>query len=126
MLDSHMLVWLVGASDRLPAKARIAIENPSNLIFFSSASIWELQIKHSTGRARLALPPVILHQVLVSNQFHEVPVTSQHGLRTAALPPIHRDPFDRILIAQAMAEDMLLLTSDQMVGRYPGPIMLVQ
>ncbi|TWF53081.1 type II toxin-antitoxin system VapC family toxin [Neorhizobium alkalisoli] len=125
LLDSHLLVWLVGASDRLPAMARGAIENPDNIIYFSSASIWELSIKHASGRARLALPPMLLYEKLIDNDFREVPVTAAHGLRTVSLPAIHKDPFDRILIAQAMSEEMILLTSDAAMAQYDAPVRLV-
>jgi PIN domain nuclease of toxin-antitoxin system len=102
------------------------IEDPENAVFFSSASIWELSIKHSTGRAQLALHPQILYQQLVENGFCEVQVTAAHGLLVSNLEPIHKDPFDRILIAQALAEGMLLLTSDEAIARYSGPIRLVR
>ncbi|MBW6423354.1 type II toxin-antitoxin system VapC family toxin [Rhizobium sp. XQZ8] len=126
LLDSHLLIWLVGASDRLPSEARTMIENPENVVFFSSASIWELSIKHSTGRARLALHPQVLYEQLVKHEFNEIQVTAAHGLLVASLEAIHKDPFDRILIAQSIAEGMLLLTSDETIGQYNGPIRLMK
>jgi PIN domain nuclease of toxin-antitoxin system len=121
-----LLIWFVGASERLPAGARKAIENTDNRLFFSAASIWELSIKQSTGRARLELPPELLHRHLIENDFEEAPVTAAHGLAVSVLEHIHKDPFDRILIAQAMSEGMLLLTSDETIARYNGPIRLVR
>ena len=126
LLDSHLLIWLVGASDRLPSEARAMIEDAGNAVFFSSASIWELSIKHSTGRARLALHPQVLYEQLVKNEFQEVQVTAAHGLLVSSLETIHKDPFDRILIAQSISEGMLLLTSDEIIGQYSGPIRLVK
>jgi PIN domain nuclease of toxin-antitoxin system len=126
LFDTHLLIWFIGASERLPSGAREAIEDENNQLFFSAASIWELSIKQSTGKAQLALPPELLHRQLIENDFEEVPVTSAHGLTVSVLAPIHKDPFDRILIAQAMAEGMLLLTADETVAQYNGPIRLVR
>ncbi|WP_226951431.1 type II toxin-antitoxin system VapC family toxin [Rhizobium terrae] len=88
--------------------------------------MWELSIKHSTGKARLALHPRFLYEQLIKNDFHEVQITAAHGLFVASLEIIHKDPFDRILIAQATSEGMLLLTSDERVAQYDGPIRLVR
>lgn len=126
LLDTHILIWLIGASDRLPSTARETIEDVDNELFFSAASLWELSIKQSTGRARLELPPELLHRQLLDSGFHEVPVTATHGLAVCGLEPIHKDPFDRILIAQALSEGMLLLTSDETIARYKGPIRLAR
>lgn len=124
LLDTHLLIWLIAASERLPATAREAVENSNNQLFFSAASIWELAIRQSTGRARLELPPELLHRQLLDNSFEEVPVTAKHGLAVCRLEQIHKDPFDRVLIAQAMSEGMLLLTSNETIARYNGPIRL--
>ncbi|MGK9054664.1 type II toxin-antitoxin system VapC family toxin [Neorhizobium petrolearium] len=126
LLDSHLLVWLVGASDRLPPEAREIIENVDNDIFFSSASIWELSIKYSSGKIGLELPPRMLHRVLIESDFKELAVTASHALEVDMLQPIHKDTFDRILIAQAMWEGMLLLTSDETIAQYNAPIRLVR
>lgn len=126
LLDSHLLVWLVGASDRLPSAARDLIETPDNDIFFSSASIWELSIKYGSGKIGLELPPRMLHRVLIESDFKELAVTASHALEVDSLQQIHKDPFDRILIAQAMSEGMLLLTSDEAIAQYNGPIRLVR
>lgn len=126
LLDSHLLVWLVGASYRLPLDAREIIENPDHEIFFSSASIWELSIKYSSGKIGLELPPRMLYRVLIESDFQELAVTATHALEVESLQPIHKDPFDRILIAQSMSEGMLLLTSDETIAQYNGPIRLVR
>ncbi|OHV83761.1 type II toxin-antitoxin system VapC family toxin [Rhizobium sp. LCM 4573] len=126
LLDSHLLVWLVGASYRLPLDAREIIENPDHEIFFSSASIWELSIKYSSGKIGLELPPRMLYRVLIESDFQELAVTATHALEVELLQPIHKDPFDRILVAQSMSEGMLLLTSDETIAQYNGPIRLVR
>jgi PIN domain nuclease of toxin-antitoxin system len=126
LLDTHLLIWLVAASERLPSSVSEAVEEANNQLFFSAASIWELSIKQSTGRARLELPAELLHGHLLDNNFDEVPVTATHGLAICGLEQIHKDPFDRILIAQAMSEGMLLLTSDETLAKYKGPIRLVR
>jgi PIN domain nuclease of toxin-antitoxin system len=126
LLDTHLLIWLVAASERLPSSVSEAVEEANNQLFFSAASIWELSIKQSTGRARLELPAELLHRHLLDNNFDEVPVTATHGLAICGLEQIHKDPFDRILIAQAMSEGMLLLTSDETIAKYKGPIRLVR
>lgn len=126
LLDSHLLIWLSAASDRLPDIVRQTVENTNNELFFSAASIWELSIKESTGRARIELPPALLHRKLLANDFKELPVTAAHGLGILSLPAIHKDPFDRILIAQAIAEDMVLMTSDETIAQYEGPTQLAR
>jgi PIN domain nuclease of toxin-antitoxin system len=126
LLDTHLLVWLVGASDRLPAVAQQVIQDADNEIFFSSASIWELSIKYASGKLGIELPPRMLYRVLIESDCRELAVTSKHALEVDALQPIHKDPFDRILIAQAMSEGMLLLTSDETIAQYNAPIRLVR
>lgn len=125
LLDSHILVWLAAMSAKLPAQARPFVEDTDNTLFFSAASIWELFVKHALGREDIPVHPRVLHRALLDNGFQEIPVTSDHAFALEALPPIHKDPFDRILIAQATSEGMLLLTSDETIARYNGPIRLV-
>jgi len=126
LLDSHLLVWLVAASEKLPDAARLLIEAPENQLYFSAASIWELTLKYASGRSDFTFPPAVLRQTLLDIAFEELPVTSTHGLTGGMLPPIHKDPFDRILIAQAIAEDMVLMTSDETIAQYEGPIQLAR
>jgi PIN domain nuclease of toxin-antitoxin system len=124
--DSHLLVWYFAQSEKLPNSARLLMAATENQLFFSSASIWELTIKFVAGRSDFTFPPSVLRKSLLDNGFTEVPITSKHGLGVANLPPIHKDPFDRILIAQAIAEDMVLMTSDETIAQYEGPIQLVR
>lgn len=126
LLDSHLLVWLAAATAKLPPAARLFIEDAQNTLFFSSASVWELMVKHSLGKNDIPVHPRVLHRALLDNNFTELPITSAHAFIVEALPPLHKDPFDRILIAQAMSEGMLLLTSDETIAQYNGPIRLVR
>jgi PIN domain nuclease of toxin-antitoxin system len=125
LVDTHMLVWLAAATARLPLAAREIIEDPDNEIFFSSASIWELTIKHSLGKGEIPVHPRVLHTALAAHDFQEIAITSLHGLAAGSLPPIHKDPFDRIMIAQSIAEDCILITSDRMLARYDAPVRLL-
>jgi PIN domain nuclease of toxin-antitoxin system len=126
LLDSHLLVWLAAATAKLPPAARILIEDPQNTLFFSTASVWELMVKYRLGKNDIPVHPRVLHRALLDNGFTELPIDSAHAFNIESLPPIHKDPFDRILIAQALAEGMLLLTSDEAIARYSGPIRLVR
>lgn len=95
---------------------------PRNSLWFSAASLWEITIRHGLGRRDFRVDPHVFRRALLDNGYTELPITSQHALATAHLPPIHKDPFDRILVAQAESEGALLLTTDEVVARYPGPV----
>ena len=125
LLDTHLLLWAAGGSDQLSAAARSWLEDPQNELMFSPASLWEVSIKRSLGRADFRVDPRLLRRGLLDNGYSELPITSLHAVEVDALPPFHKDPFDRILIAQSMIEGMILLTCDTIVARYPGPIQLV-
>lgn len=101
------------------------MENPENMLVFSAASLWEVTIKAGLGRADFQVDPHLLRRGLIENDYEELPVTSQHAVAVGQLPDVHRDPFDRILVAQAMVEGLLLLTHDPFVQAYPGPIRAV-
>ena len=125
LLDTQLLLWAASAPDRLSASAREPLENGTNVPWFSSASIWEVTIKAALGRADFRVDPNLLYRGLLDNGYRELSITSRHAKGVHRLPPIHRDPFDRMLVSQAEAEGMLLLTADATVARYPGPIQLV-
>lgn len=125
LLDTHLLLWAAGFPERLPAEARALLEEPENRLFFSAASIWEVTIKNGLGKPAFQVDPHLLRRGLVENGYEELPIISSHTLAISHLPPIHRDPFDRMLVAQAEYEGILLLTSDEVVARYPGPVRLV-
>jgi len=121
LLDTHLLVWTAAASHRLPSNIRALIEDPANTLYFSAASIWEVAIKHALGRHDF-LDPAVLRNALLDHGYLELPVTSAHPLSLRTLPHLHKDPFDRILIAQAISEGITLLTIDPILTQYPGPI----
>ena len=122
LLDTHILLWAAGVPDRRSVQVRALIDDPANQPFFSAASIWEIAIKFPLGRGDPVPDPPELRQGLAAHDYTELPVTSAHAAAVAHLPPIHRDPFDRLLIAQAQVEGITLLTADRTVARYPGPI----
>ena len=122
LLDTHVLLWAAGASPRLPEDARALIEDPGTELVFSAASLWEVAIKNGLGREEFSVDPRLLHRGLLENGYVELPVTGAHAVAVDLLPPIHMDPFDRILVAQAQIEGFTLLTADEVVARYPGPI----
>ena len=122
LLDTHFLLWAAGKPARLPAQARKLIESPSNEPMFSVASIWEIVIKRGLDRADFRVDPYLLRRGLLDNGYAEMALTGDHALAVAALPPLHKDPFDRILVAQALVENVLLLTGDPILVDYPGPI----
>ena len=122
LLDTHLLLWAAGEPGRIPPGARDLIEDPANELIFSAASLWEIVIKRGLGRDDFGVDPRLLRRGLLDNGYTELVVTSKHAVAIDSLPPIHRDPFDRILVAQATVEGMALLTVDPVVARYPGPV----
>ena len=120
--DTHLLVWLADASAAMPDAATDLIQDANNDVLFSVASLWEVAIKFALGRPEFALDPRVLRRGLLDNGFSELVVTAEHALATVPLPPIHKDPFDRLLVAQATVEGITLLTADATILRYPGPI----
>jgi len=125
LLDTHLLLWAVGPDERLPAQARRLMSDADNELCFSVASIWEVAIKHGRGRDDFQVDPRLLRRELVDNLYRELPVTGEHAAAIASLPPLHRDPFDRMLVAQSMVEGIMLLTSDPLVAQYPAPVQKV-
>ncbi|KXV18896.1 twitching motility protein PilT [Acetobacter malorum] len=122
LLDTHLLLWAAGEPDKLSARARTLMEDLGNDLVFSAASLWEITIKTGLGRADFQVDPHLLRRGLIENGYEELPITSQHALAVRHLPDVHRDPFDRILVAQATVEGLLLLTHDPLVKAYLGPI----
>lgn len=122
LLDTHILLWAAGEPDRLPAEARALIADTGNELLFSAASLWEVAIKSGLGRDDFAVDARLLRRGLLDNGYGELSVASEHAVAIDALPPIHRDPFDRLLVAQSMVEGITLLTADELVGQYPGPV----
>ena len=122
LLDTHLLLWAAGEPGRLPARARALIKNPANELIFSAASLWEIAIKCGLGRDDFRVDPRLLRRGLLDNGYGELPVTSEHAVAVESLPSIHKDPFDRILVAQATVEGITLLTIDPVVAQYRGPV----
>ena len=122
LLDTHLLLWAASAPERLPAKARSLINDAEQELLFSTASVWEVAIKGGLGRKDFQVDARLLRRGLLDNNYGELPITSDHVLAIEALPPIHKDPFDRLLVAQAMVEAVTLITVDALVAKYPGPI----
>ncbi|TIU43186.1 MAG: type II toxin-antitoxin system VapC family toxin, partial [Mesorhizobium sp.] len=97
------------------------MEAPSNELLFSAASLWEIAIKRGLGKDGFTVDPRLLRRGLLDNSYGELAITSEHAVAVDGLPSLHKDPFDRILIAQATVEGITLLTVDDLVARYPGP-----
>jgi len=123
LVDTHLLLWAAGGSRRLPARARKLISDPGNELLFSAATFWEIAIKRGLGRRDFDVHPMRLRNGLLANGYGELPVTSLHAMATERLPDIHRDPFDRLLVAQAETEGIRLLTADETLPDY-GPVVL--
>lgn len=122
LLDTHVLLGAAYAPSRLSERARNMLNDGANTLHFSAASLWEVAIKSALGRADFRVDVAELRLGLLSNEYVEVPIDSLHVLRLPTLPPIHADPFDRMLVAQAMAEGFVLLTHDTKVRAYGGPV----
>lgn len=116
LLDTHMLIWAATNDPKLSYEAALLIENPANEVFFSAASIWEMTIKAD----KLPIDPGIFRTSLLRNGYKELSVSSEHALGVRLLPDIHKDPFDRIMIAQANVEGISFLTQDGNALKYPG------
>jgi PIN domain nuclease of toxin-antitoxin system len=125
LIDTHLLLWATASSKRLPREARALIEDPANEAYFSAASIWEIAIKSSLGRKDFRIDLAALLTALPEMGLAELPVTAVHAVGVIKLPPIHRDPFDRLLISQSIAEPLALLTNDAVLARYSDGVRVV-
>ncbi len=122
LLDTHVLLWAAGEPERLSTTARALLEAPEHALLFSVASLWEVAIKSALGRSDFRVDVGVLRRGLVENGYLELAVAGEHAVAVATLPPLHKDPFDRLLVAQAQVEGITLLTCDPLVAAYPGPI----
>ncbi len=122
LLDTHLLLWAAGQPRRLPAAARKLLADPDNEFVFSAVSLWKIAIKHRLGRDDFLVDARVLRRGLLDNGYIELPMHSAHAVVIDSLPPIHKDPFDRMLVAQATVEGITLLTADPVVAQYPGPV----
>ena len=124
LLDTHLLLRV--AVGELPNDASRYIEDANNMLMFSPASIWEVVIKQGLGRKDFAVDPALLYNGLIKAGYQELPITGKHTLLVSALPNHHKDPFDRILLAQAASEGITFLTADKALTQYPGSILFIQ
>lgn len=125
LLDTHLLLWAAAGDSRLPGSVIARLEDEATRPLYSAASIWEVVIKSGLGRKDFSVDASLLKRGLLDNGYRELPITGAHTLAVDRLPNHHRDPFDRILAAQANAEGIELLTADRTLAAYPGPVTLV-
>lgn len=125
LLDTHLLLWAAGQPEKLSTEALALIEAPENELLFSAASLWEIATKTGLGRKDFVVEPGVIRRGLLDNGYDELPISSAHAVALMSLPPVHKDPFDRMLVAQAQVEGILLVTSDETVSQYPGAIQRV-
>jgi PIN domain nuclease of toxin-antitoxin system len=123
LLDTHLLLWWLEASPSLPAQARELIRDPENTVFVSAVSLWEIRLKQSLGKLRL---PVDFSERLAAESFESLPLMASHPRQVGLLPWHHRDPFDRMLVAQAVAEKLVLLTADEALAAYGAVVQLAR
>jgi PIN domain nuclease of toxin-antitoxin system len=122
LLDTHIVLWSVFKTRSLSSDARAILEDPANQLIFSVVNLWEITIKRGQGRRDFQVDPRPMREALLLSGYRELPITSEHAMAVGQLPRIHKDPFDRLLVAQANVEGCLLLTADSKVSRYPGLI----
>jgi PIN domain nuclease of toxin-antitoxin system len=122
LLDTQLLLWAAGQPERLSARAKRLLNDPENEPLFSAVSLWEIAIKSGLGREDFRVVPRVLRRALLDNGYVELPITSEHAVTIDALPALHKDPFDRLLLAQALVEGITLLTADAQLARYRGPV----
>jgi PIN domain nuclease of toxin-antitoxin system len=125
LLDTHLLLWAAGEPERLSRAARSLLVARANSLVFSAASIWEIVIKAGLGRPDFQVEPQRLRQELLLHGYEELPISGEHALALRTLPALHKDPFDRILFAQARCEGMTLVTADRDIAAYGPPCRLV-
>ncbi|HEX6464851.1 MAG TPA: type II toxin-antitoxin system VapC family toxin [Vicinamibacterales bacterium] len=124
LLDTQLLLWSAAHSARLRNEVRELIEDADNDVYYSAASIWEIALKSALRKRDFRVDIVALTDSLPSKGFSELPITARHAAAVSQLPPIHRDPFDRVLVAQSVNEPMVLLTTDNVLYAY-GPTIRV-
>jgi len=122
LVDTHLLLWAAGEPQKLPKAAKTLLNDADAQLWFSAASIWEVAIKRALGRSDFEADPRRLRRSLLDNAWRELVLSSEHAVAAGELPPIHKDPFDRILIAQAQMEGVTLMTSDDQVAQYAASI----
>ena len=122
LLDTHLLLWAAGDPERIPQSLRELLLDQSNELYFSAASLWEIVIKRGLGRDDFRVDPLRLRRMLVAGGYVELSIESEHALAVESLPPLHKDPFDRMLLAQARSEGLQLVTVDRQIQQYGGGV----
>jgi len=122
LLDTQIMIWTAIGDPRLKPAARAIVNDRANELLFSVSSIWEIAIKSALRRRDFVYDPREIRRQFMANGYQELPILGHHVVFVDSLPRIHKDPFDRILIAQAMVEGITLLTADPVIAKYPGPI----
>lgn len=125
LLDTHIALWAITDSPKLPKQVRELISMPATEVYVSAASVWEIAIKHSLGRNNMPVSGDQASRYFTEAGYSLLPVTAEHAAATEMLPPIHADPFDRMLVAQALTEPLRLVTHDANVAQYSNSVMLV-
>ena len=122
ILDTHLLLWSAGPSPRLPRQVQRLIDDTGIELLFSAASLWEIAIKSALRRPNFRVDAAVFRRNLLNNGYRELAITGEHAVAVASLPQLHRDPFDRMLVAQSIVEGIMLLTTDPLVAQYPAPV----
>ena len=122
LLDTQVVLWAAGHPDRLSVAARRLLNDPANELLYSAASLWEIAIKRTLGRDDFHVEPRLLRRGLLDNGYVELPITGQHAVGIDLLPSHHKDPFDRLLVSQALVEGVVLVTADAQLARYGEPV----
>ena len=125
LLDTHVLLWALTDDRRLPERAREIIADTDNLVYVSAACLWEIAIKHGLGKGSMPVAPQPALTWCLEAGYRTLAITAAHAVAVHALPALHRDPFDRIMVAQALYEPMRLITHDEHVARYDPSIVFV-
>jgi len=125
LVDTHLLLWATASSRRLPREARRVLEDPANEVHYSAASLWEIAIKAALRKADFKADVALLRPALEEMGFVELPILGLHAERLATVPPLHRDPFDRMLVAQCLSEPLVLLTNDGALAGYGDVVRVV-
>ena len=119
LLDTHIALWAITDSPKLPKQVRELISMPATEVYVSAASVWEIAIKHSLGRSNMPVSGAEASRYFTESGYILLPVTAEHAAATETLPPIHADPFDRMLVCQAILHGLAILTPDERIAQYP-------
>ena len=126
LLDTQILLWAAARAELLSERARQLLTDEANEIYFSPVSLWEVTIKNSLNRPDFQVDPRSLRSQLLERTYHEIAITGLHAIAVGDLPPLHKDPFDRLLLAQAKTEGLSLVTADSTLSAYPAPVIPVR